>query len=841
MEFASDLGVTTNDTDLQKLSPTLNPTFDCCILEFDLVPQAGRLNLNYIFASEEYPEYVCSNFGDVMAFYVSGPNPMGGMYNKLNIANVPGTNLTVCINTINPGVPGNSSGGGTCNLPGQSMGYSYLYHNNYLGTDIVYDGLTTLLTAGVNVVPGQVYHLKLAVADIFDQFFDSGIFLEAGSLNSSDYTVQTQGVSVGSNAAAAEGCYDGGFRFLLNKVSATPTTISFSIGGTAVNGVDYAAIDTFLTIAAADTVGIVNINPVNDGLAEGNETVKLYLRDLVNQQIFDSVTLYITDGIFADAQADKDTVCAGQQVTLTAGGGVTYAWAPAEDVADSTAQTTTATPVATSTYILTATAGTCTAYDTLTIQVDANTFTVNAGANTGICKYDTVQLQSTVVPDTGAYTMQWFTTTGTFISASANAAVSPTGTTSYVFEAAKGYCSAADTVAVTVTDSVAPITASANPAAVCAGQQVQLNITSNLQLCGVTNAPDCGNSAEVDTIKTGYNVQAGNPYTGVSLYGNFYKSMRMQMLYTGPELQSILGSAGTISKLAWQIGVFNSNASLENFTIALKCVPASQSTLTTWETGMKQVFTPKIVTPAVLPSVNNGWNTHSLDSLYDWDGQSGLVVEVCFYNPNTSSNLVNMMTYSNRLNTVLYSRSNNDECGSNNTPTSFSQRFNMRVHMCPPAFSGYTIAWSPATGPNAVSVPNVKNPTAAPVTAQTYLVTAGINGCTKADSITVTILNDTTCDTLIIGLAGQLERHFTVSPNPAHNYVTLNYAGFNPGKADELTLQVYNNTGVLVSRKVLPPYTSSYNLSLEGYAPGIYLLVFQQTGYKPRTVKLVKE
>jgi hypothetical protein len=370
---------------------------------------------------------------------------------------------------------------------------------------------------------------------------------------------------------------------------------------------------------------------------------------------------------------------------------------------------------------------------------------------------------------------------------------------------------------------------------------VQLNFTSNLQLCGVTNAPDCGNSAQVDTIKTGYNVQAGNPYTGVSLYGNFYKSMRMQMLYTGPELQSILGSAGTISKLAWQIGVFNSNASLENFTIALKCVPASQTTLTTWETGMKQVFSPKIVTPTVLPSTNNGWNTHSLDSLYDWDGQSGLVVEVCFYNPNTSNNLVNMMTYSNRPNTVLYSRSINNECGINNTPTSFSQRFNMRVHMCPPAFSGYTIAWSPASGPNAVSAPNVKSPTAAPATTQTYFVTAGINGCTKADSITVTVLNDTICDTLVIGLTGQLEGHFTISPNPANNYVTLNYAGLNQSKGEELTLQVYNNTGVLVSRKVLPPYTSSYNLSLEGYASGIYLLVFQHTGYKPSTVKLVKE
>ena len=83
-------------------------TNDGAVLEFDFIPLDTLLTFYYIFGSEEYPEFVCSSFNDVFAFLISGINPSGGMYVDKNIALVPGTDLPVAINTINPGVPGAS-------------------------------------------------------------------------------------------------------------------------------------------------------------------------------------------------------------------------------------------------------------------------------------------------------------------------------------------------------------------------------------------------------------------------------------------------------------------------------------------------------------------------------------------------------------------------------------------------------------------------------------------------------------------------------------------------------------------------------------------------------------
>jgi hypothetical protein len=46
------------------------------------------------------------------------------------------------------------------------------------------DGFTTPLLAHVNVTPGQVYHLKLAIADVSDGILNSFAILKANSLKS---------------------------------------------------------------------------------------------------------------------------------------------------------------------------------------------------------------------------------------------------------------------------------------------------------------------------------------------------------------------------------------------------------------------------------------------------------------------------------------------------------------------------------------------------------------------------------------------------------------------------------------------------------------------------------
>ncbi|MCC6685255.1 MAG: choice-of-anchor L domain-containing protein, partial [Bacteroidia bacterium] len=74
-----------------------NSTYDAAILEFDFIPSGTSVSFQYLFASEEYPEYVGSRFNDVFAFFISGP----GIKGFKNMAVVPGTGKPVTINNIN--------------------------------------------------------------------------------------------------------------------------------------------------------------------------------------------------------------------------------------------------------------------------------------------------------------------------------------------------------------------------------------------------------------------------------------------------------------------------------------------------------------------------------------------------------------------------------------------------------------------------------------------------------------------------------------------------------------------------------------------------------------------
>lgn len=166
-------GVTTNfggagDPDLTALSGFT--TFDAAVLEFEFTPDADKVFFRYVFASDEYNEYVNTQFNDTFAFFVNGVNcavvddGMGG-------------SVPITVNTINGGNP-----------LGTDATNPSLYRNNDLsdggGTiDTEMDGLTVVLTCEATVNAGVSNTMKLAIADASDQVLDSAVFLEEGSLS----------------------------------------------------------------------------------------------------------------------------------------------------------------------------------------------------------------------------------------------------------------------------------------------------------------------------------------------------------------------------------------------------------------------------------------------------------------------------------------------------------------------------------------------------------------------------------------------------------------------------------------------------------------------------------
>lgn len=301
--FASnDNGINTSDPDLSDIA-TGEP-LDLTVYTIEFVPTGDTIQFNYVFASEEYPEYSCSIFNDVFGFFISGPGINGPFSNNgENIALIPGTNQPVSINSIHP------QNGANC-----PPSYLQFYNdNNGIALQPVYDGFTDVFTAMAVVVPCETYTIKLAVADVGDHYFDTGVFLEAKSFGAP--TLQVEAVTVSLDGTVTEGCAIGSVTFSFPDAVDSDYPLDYTILGTATNGQDYIEIPTDLFIPAGDSSITVDIVGIEDGIDESIESIGIDIqRDVCNR---DTIWLYIRDNEILPPQLRADTtVCQGQPVQL---------------------------------------------------------------------------------------------------------------------------------------------------------------------------------------------------------------------------------------------------------------------------------------------------------------------------------------------------------------------------------------------------------------------------------------------------------------------------------------------------------------------------------------------
>jgi hypothetical protein len=225
-----------SDPDLNTISG--NITYDKAVLEFDFIPIGDTVKFKYVFGSEEYPEFVNSGFNDAFGFFLSGPG-INGPYtnNAINIALIPGTTTPVTINNVNNG----TSNTGPC------MNCAY-YVDNTGGTTVQYDGFTTVLTAiAAPLTCGDTFHIKMAVADVGDDAWDSGVFLEAGSFSSNNILMSSNIDITGNDSVLFENCGMASIK-LSRGDSSLAQTIAINVSGTATNGVDYTLIPNSITL-----------------------------------------------------------------------------------------------------------------------------------------------------------------------------------------------------------------------------------------------------------------------------------------------------------------------------------------------------------------------------------------------------------------------------------------------------------------------------------------------------------------------------------------------------------------------------------------------------------------
>jgi gliding motility-associated-like protein len=476
---ASGAGVDNNMGGFNLLTQAIQgtQTYNAAILEFDFIPYADTVRFKYVFGSDEYPEFAPPNnttYNDVFGFFISGP----GITGFQNIAKLP-NGAVVSINNVNtitnPFYFVNNGDGNTAPY-NQSPQY------------IQYDGFTKVLEAISQVQCGQTYHLILAIADVGDGQWDSGIFLEANSLSTItpveiDHTLSQQ---VFANPDwMAEGCVTTNVTLTRQSNLNQNLTIPVQLSGTATNGLDYSGIPATINFPPGQTTVSFNIQSLTDALVEGLETLTLTF------PITDpcgNITPLVLDLWIQDNQPMQVTLssspitCPGDPVTINSqiSGGVqpyTYQWSTGQNTGSITFAP------ATSQSVWLAVTDACTgipAYDTIfvTVPVLSPLAILTSPDITEICPYIPATLGVQVSGGSGQYTYLW-TTNNVLSSTTDSLLVNPGSSSMYQI-------TVTDNCGNTIQDSISytilspPLVLQTNgPFQVCPGDSVTLLVTAS--------------------------------------------------------------------------------------------------------------------------------------------------------------------------------------------------------------------------------------------------------------------------------------------------------------------------------------------------------------------------
>jgi|GEM_PF-1097783 len=191
-----------------------------------------------------------------------------------------------------------------------------------------------------------------------------------------------------------------------------------------------------------------------------------------------TVTLYAGPKV---AAGGNHTVCGGTPVTLSAtgSGGVapyTYSWSPTTGLDRIDSNVVIAAPDTTTKYYVTITDHNgCTSRDSSAVTVNP-LLKLSAGPELSICNGSSIKIATLLAGGKTPYTIKWTPATGLSSTTIAQPIASPSTTTRYtIMVTDKNGCTAADSVLITVADTLTPRISADGPLTLCAGDSLRLN------------------------------------------------------------------------------------------------------------------------------------------------------------------------------------------------------------------------------------------------------------------------------------------------------------------------------------------------------------------------------
>ena len=208
------------------IDPGLIDFYNATVLEFDFTPLTTTMSFDFLFASEEYGDFQCS-YSDSFAFFLT--NETAGSA-PVNLALVPSTTTPISVVTIRDGAY--YSGFGT-NCGSSNETYFGNFNDSSPAVAAAaatnFNGETVKMTASSVVIPNNLYHIKLVIADRNDDDYDSAVFLGGGSFN------------IGTTDIAGTGSeFNGQTDFSGSAAICASKTITVQAGSVQVPGATYA-------------------------------------------------------------------------------------------------------------------------------------------------------------------------------------------------------------------------------------------------------------------------------------------------------------------------------------------------------------------------------------------------------------------------------------------------------------------------------------------------------------------------------------------------------------------------------------------------------------------------
>ena len=129
-------------------------TFDAAVLDVNFTPESSLMTMQFVFSSEEYPEFQNSIYQDFFGVWINGQEVQLAVGNgDMDPGNINTTNnINMFVNN----------------------------QNDDYNTEM--DGFTITMTLTMNVIADQPNNMRIAIADVSDTQYDSNLMIAANSV-----------------------------------------------------------------------------------------------------------------------------------------------------------------------------------------------------------------------------------------------------------------------------------------------------------------------------------------------------------------------------------------------------------------------------------------------------------------------------------------------------------------------------------------------------------------------------------------------------------------------------------------------------------------------------------